>query len=99
MGSVGEAVQGLRVALAALAEADLEAACDGEVLAALRALRPLVCGVQAQQTRLIGVVHRRGAVFADGAVCTVGWLRSRLRMSDGAAQVRAAQAAHQVPEV
>jgi Domain of unknown function (DUF222) len=89
----------LQNAVAALSGSDVEALSDGELLDLLRVLRPLVCAVQAQQSRLIGVVHRRGAAFADGAVSTVAWLRSRLRMSDGAAQVRVASAARRVPEV
>jgi len=41
--------------------------------------------MEAQRSRVIGSVHRRGAVFADGAVSTGAWLRSRLRISDGQA--------------
>ncbi len=99
MGSTDGAVRLLQAGVAALADVDVGALSDGEQLALLRVLHPLVCRMEAQRSRVIGSVHRRGAVFADGAVSTMAWLRSRLRMSDGAAQVRAASAVRQVPEL
>src|SRR6266545_2695812 len=98
-GGVAAAVRLLEAGIAALSEVDLDGLSDGEQLALLRVVHPLVCRMEAQRSRVIGSVHRRGAVFADGAVSTGAWLRSRLRMSDGQAQVRAAAAAREVPEL
>src|SRR6266540_1537334 len=98
-GGVAAAVRLLEAGIAALAEVDLDGLSDGQQLALLRVVHPLVCRMEAQRSRVIGSVHRRGAVFADGAVSTGAWLRSRLRMSDGQAQVRAAAAVRQVPEL
>src|SRR6266540_3455912 len=99
MSSTDSAVRLLEAGVAALSEVDLDGLSDGQQLALLRVVHPLVCRMEAQRTRVIGSVHRRGAVFADGAVSTVAWLRSRLRISDGAAQLRAAVAVRQVPEL
>src|SRR6266540_2616469 len=98
-GGVAAAVRLLEAGIAALSEVDLDGLSDGQQLALLRVVHPLVCRMEAQRSRVIGSVHRRGAVFADGAVSTGAWLRSRLRMSDGQAQVRAAAAVRQVPVV
>src|SRR6266511_1417562 len=86
--SAAAAVRLLEAGVAALSDVDLEALSDGQQLALLRVLHPLMCRMEAQRSRVIGSVHRRGAVFADGAVSTVAWLRSRLRMSDVHAQLR-----------
>ncbi len=98
-GGVAAAVRLLEAGVAALSDVDIEALSDGEQLALLRVVHPLVCRMEAQRSRVIGSVHRRGAVFADGAVSTGAWLRSRLRISDGQAQVRTAAAARRVPEL
>src|SRR6266540_2286307 len=99
-GGVAAAVRLLEAGIAALADVDIEALSDGQQLALLRVVHPLVCRMEAQRSRVIGSVHRRGAVFADGAVSTVAWLRSRLRISDGQAQVRAAAVVPDItPEV
>src|SRR6266545_3109282 len=98
-GGVAAAVRLLEAGVAALSDVDVEALSDGQQLALVRVVHPLVCRMEAQRSRVIGSVHRRGAVFADGAVSTGAWLRSRLRMSDGQAQVRAAAAVRQVPEL
>src|SRR6266511_771070 len=98
-GGVAAAVRLLEAGVAALSDVDIEALSDGQQLALLRVVHPLVCRMEAQRSRVIGSVHRRGAVFADGAVSTVAWLRSRLRISDGQAQVRAAAAVRQMPEL
>jgi Domain of unknown function (DUF222)/HNH endonuclease len=102
MGSTGGAAAAVRLleaGVAALADVDIEALSDGQQLALLRVVHPVVCRMEAQRSRVIGSVHRRGAVFADGAVSTAAWLRSRLRMSDGQAQLRAAAAVRGVPEL
>src|SRR6266545_7692367 len=103
MGSTGgvaaAAVRLLEAGIAALSEVDLDGLSDGQQLALLRVVHPLVWRMEAQRSRVIGSVHRRGAVFADGAVSTRAWLRSRLRISDGQAQVRAAAAVRGVPEL
>src|SRR6266508_3608335 len=96
-GGVAAAVRLLEAGIAALSEVDLDGLSDGQQLALLRVVHPLVCRMEAQRSRVIGSVHRRGAVFADGAVSTGAWLRSRLRMSDGQAQVRAVAAV--VPDI
>src|SRR6266540_5314878 len=98
-GGVAAAVRLLEAGVAALSDVDIEALSDGQQLALVRVVHPLVCRMEAQRSRVIGSVHRRGAVFADGAVSTGAWLRSRLRMSDGQARVRAAAAARQVSEL
>src|SRR6266540_3821149 len=98
-GGVAAAVRLLEAGVAALSDVDIEALSDGQQLALVRVVHPLVCRMEAQRSRVIGSVHRRGAVFADGAVSTGAWLRSRLRISDGQAQVRAAAAARRVPEL
>src|SRR6266542_605951 len=98
-GGVAAAVRLLEAGVAALSDVDVEALSDGQQLALVRVVHPLVCRMEAQRSRVIGSVHQRGAVFADGAVSKGAWLRSRLRMSDGQAQVRAAAAARQVPEL
>ncbi len=84
-GGVAAAVRLLEAGVAALSDVDIEALSDGEQVALLRVVHPLVCWMEAQRSRVIGSVHRRGAVFADGAVSTGAWLRSRLRISDGQA--------------
>jgi Domain of unknown function (DUF222)/HNH endonuclease len=89
----------LEAGIGALFDVDLDGLSDDERLDLLRVVHRLVCRLEAARTRVVGSVHRRGAVHADGAVSTAAWLRSRLRISDGAAQVRAAQAVRQVPEV
>src|SRR6266508_1571289 len=98
-GGVAAAVRLLEAGIAALSEVDLDGLSDGQQLALLRVVHPLVCRMEAQRSRVIGSVHRRGAVFADGAVSTGAGLRSRLRISDGQAKVRAAAAVRDVPEL
>src|SRR6266511_2575847 len=71
-GGVAAAVRLLEAGVAALSDVDVEALSDGEQLALVRVVHPLVCRMEAQRSRVIGSVHRRGAVFADGAVSTGG---------------------------
>src|SRR6266511_1295104 len=73
MSSTDSAVRLLEAGVAALSEVDLDGLSDGQQLALLRVVHPLVCRMEA--------------------------LRSRLRISDGAAQLRAAVAVRQVPEL
>src|SRR6266511_3800987 len=98
-GGVAAAVRLLQAGVATLSNVDLAGLSDGQQLGLLRVVHPLVCRMEAQRSRVTGSVHRRGAVFAEGAVSRVAWLRSRLRMSDGQAQLRAAAAVRQVPEL
>src|SRR6266545_4924504 len=91
-GGVAAAVRLLQAGVATLSNVDLAGLSDGQQLGLLRVVHPLVCRMEAQRSRVTGSVHRRGAVFAEGAVSRVAWLRSRLRMSDGQAQLRAAAA-------
>jgi Domain of unknown function (DUF222)/HNH endonuclease len=98
-GGIAAAVRLLEAGVAALSEVDLDGLSDGQQLALLRVVHPLVCRMEAQRTRVVGSVHRRGAVHVDGAVSTVAWLRSRLRISDGQAQLRAAAAVRGMPEL
>src|SRR6266545_4821622 len=96
-GGVAAAVRLLQAGVATLSNVDLAGLSDGQQLGLLRVVHPLVCRMEAQRSRVTGSVHRRGAVFAEGAVSRVAWLRSRLRMSDGQPQLRAAAAVRQVP--
>src|SRR6266542_775639 len=98
-GGVASSVRLRRAGVATLSNVDLDGLSDGQQLALLRVVHPLVCRMEAQRSRVTGSVHRRGAVFAEGAVSRVAWLRSRLRMSDGQPQLRAAAAVRQVPEL
>ena len=63
-----------------------EQLADAALVEAVAALRPVVCQVQAAETRLVGAVHTRGAAALEGAVSTVAWLRNRLH--DGAATTK-----------
>src|SRR6266508_153998 len=98
-GGVAAAVRLLQAGVATLSNVDLDGLSDGQQLELLRVVHPVVCRMEAQRSRVTGSVHRRGAVFAEGAVSRVAWLRSRLRMSDGQPQLRAAAAVRQVPEL
>jgi len=87
-GHGGAAVAGqaeLAAAVAALAAADLDSLSSEASLQGLRGLWPLVCAVQAQVARRVGRIHAGGLVKDDGAVSTVAWLRTRLRLGGGAA--------------
>jgi hypothetical protein len=89
----------LRADLAELATLDLASLSDVEVLAALRAVHPLLCQTEALQTRLIGVAHGRGSAAVDGSVSTQAWLRCRLHLGDAPTQIRVAKALPGLPHV
>jgi hypothetical protein len=99
MGSIGVSalIERLRVDLSELADLETSPLSDVELLDALRLMHPLVNQAQAVQTRLIGAVHHRGAVTADGAVSTQAWLRGRLHLGNAAAQIRVAGALDTLP--
>jgi hypothetical protein len=84
-------------AVAALAEADLDAMPDGARLGELQQLWPALCAAQAQIARRVGAVHRRGAAIADGSVSTQAWLRTRLRLDRGPASRLVKAGARQDP--
>ena len=61
LGDLADRVQALGVAASSLLAADLTALSDAALVEAVKALRPVICQVQAAETRLIGAVHLRGA--------------------------------------
>jgi hypothetical protein len=89
----------VRDGAAGLAEADFAALSDAAKLDALKDLQPLVWALQAQLTRLVGVVHSSAAVGVDGSSSTQSWMKGHLRTGDGGVQVRAAKALALTPEV
>src|SRR5262245_27447482 len=94
-----ETIGSLRSSLDSLSEvdfADLDAAGQLETL---RELKPLVWRLAAQESRLVGVVHKSGAANADGYNSTAGWLRAHLRAGDGGVQVKSAMALLRTPAV
>jgi Domain of unknown function (DUF222) len=93
------AIANLKDATSLLLNLDLANLTDPALLDAVRQLRPVVCQVQAAQARLIGAVHVRGAVTAEGAVSTAAWLRNGIRMDDTAARVRSAMVLDRLPQV
>jgi len=74
----------LETAVAALAAADLDSLSSEASLEGLRGLWPLICAAQAQVARRVGRIHAGGFVKDDGAVSTLAWLRTRLRLGGGA---------------
>jgi hypothetical protein len=99
MSRTAETLQRLGAALADLAALDVTGLSDVEVLAALRAVHPLLYQTEALQTRLIGAAHRRGSAAVDGSVSTQAWLRCRLRLGDAPTQIRVATALPGLPHV
>ena len=91
-GEVAEAFHLVRDGVAGLAEADIAGLSDAAKLDALKDLQPLVWALQAQLTRLVGVVHASAAVGVDGFSSTQSWMKGHLRTGDGGVQVRAAKA-------
>jgi hypothetical protein len=98
-GDVAQLVGALQTAATRLVEVDVAALSDAALLEALAALRPVVCQVQAAETRLVGAVHCRGAAGLDGAVSTSAWLRNRLRVGDATVKVRSAAVLDRLPGV
>ena len=98
-GNACTAVANLQAATAVLLKLDLAELPDPALLDAVRQLRPVVCQVQAAEARLIGAVHLRGAVTAEGGVSTAAWLRNGVRIHDASARVGAAVVLDRLPRV
>ena len=92
-------VEALKTAATGLVEVDLTALSDAALVEAVKVLRPVVCQVQAAETRLVGAVHTRGAAAAEGAVSTVAWLRNRLHDGGATTKVRSSVALARLPLV
>jgi hypothetical protein len=96
---VADRVAGLAAAVASVAEvdpADLPAVAQLDLL---RELWPLLCQLDAQVTRIVGVVHAQGSTAQEGAVSTAAWLRSRLHAGAAGPRVQVAKALRDLPEV
>ena len=96
-GDVLDRIEHLKTAASALVAVDLTALADAALVEAVKALRPVVCQVQAAETRLVGAVHARGAVGLEGAVSTVAWLRNRLHDGDATTKVKSSVQLHRLP--
>jgi hypothetical protein len=94
-----ERVQALGAAAGGLLAVDLTALSDAALVEAVTALRPVICQVQAAETRLIGAVHARGAASLEGAVSTVAWLRNRLYDGEATTKVKSSVALARLPLV
>jgi hypothetical protein len=94
-----EALARLQTAVTALAVVPVDGLSDAGLLDVARALRPVVCQVQAVEANLVGAIHGRGAASADGASSTTAWLRGGLHMDDAAARVRSAMVLRRCPQV
>src|SRR5262245_43985240 len=94
-----EAIRNLRNALDDLSEVDVAELGAAGKLDMLRVLKPLVWGVNAQESRLVGAIHQSGAVNADGYRSTADWMRAHLHVGDASVQVRSAMALARVPAV
>jgi len=92
-------IEGLGAAVSALVAVDLTGLSDAALVEAVKALRPVVCRVQAAETRLVGAVHARGAASLEGAVSTVAWLRNRLHDGAATAKVKSSVALARLPRV
>ena len=75
----------LAAAIATLADTDPEELGDEDLVVELAALTALGDRLRAQWLRRVAVLDSRGTGTANGALSSMGWLRSRLRLSGGAA--------------
>src|SRR5258707_15874878 len=98
-GSMSTALADLKGAAADLLNIDTGDLSDQALLDAIREFRPVVCQTQALEARLIGAVHLRGAVTAEGGVSTAAWLRNGIHMHDSSARVRSAMLLNRLPHV
>jgi hypothetical protein len=96
---MADRVEALEAAAASLLAVDVTALSDAALVEAVKVLRPVVCRVQAAETRLVGAVHARGAASLEGAVSTVAWLRNRLHDGAATAKVKSAVALARLPLV
>lgn len=96
---MGDRVAGLAAAIAAFVEVDPADLPAGVQLAVLRQVWPLLCQLDAQITRIVGVVNAQGSAAQEGAVSTVAWLRSRLHAGGAGPRVQVAKALRSMPEV
>jgi hypothetical protein len=98
-GNLANRVQALGVAASGLLAVDLMALSDAALVEAVKALRPVICQVQAAETRLVGAVHLRGAASVEGAVSTAAWLRNRLHDGEATTKVKSSVALERLPLV
>jgi hypothetical protein len=98
-GNLADRVEALGAAASGLLAVDLTTLSDAALVEAVKALRPVICRVQAAETRLIGAVHARGAASLEGAVSTVAWLRNRLHDGAATAKVKSSVALARLPRV
>src|SRR5262245_36636248 len=98
-GGAADPVAGLAAAVAALAEVDPADLPASGQLELLRRVWPLLCQLDAQVTRIVGVVHGQGSAAQEAAVSTAAWLRSRLHAGGGGRRVQVATALRDLPEV
>jgi hypothetical protein len=96
---VADRIAGLTSAIASLADVDPVELPASAQLDLLRQLWPLLCRLDAAVTRVLGVVNAQGSATEDGAISTVGWLRSRLHAGNASPRVQVAKALEDLPEV
>lgn len=98
-GDVRDRVNGLAVAVDAVAEIDPAELSADVQLDLLRALHPLLNRLDAQLTRTVGVVNTQGSAAQEGALSTIGWLRSRLHAGSAAQRVQVAKGLAELPDL
>jgi hypothetical protein len=72
---------------------------DTELLAWVHECEVIRRQVDAEQSRSLDIVRRRGSARSAGAPSTASWLRSRLLVADPGRRLRIAAAARQVPDI